>query len=100
MPGREPLRTDRGDPARIDLVRLDPGVLMPVESSRLGVLRGLVARAAWRLPAAVEEMRLLAHPGAAVRTDPAHAFYRPDEVVDESGDGGPVDREYLFLPPH
>jgi hypothetical protein len=101
MPGREPLRTDRGDPDVGDLARLDPGVLMPVDQPRLVTLRAVLARAASRFPAALEEMRLWAHPRGVSGLEANHAFYRPDDVVDESGDGGPVGSgEPRLLPPH
>jgi hypothetical protein len=101
MPGREPLRTDRGDPEVGDLARLDPGVFMPVDQPRLTTLRTILARAAWRFPAALEEMRLWTHPRSLSAPEANHAFYRPDDVVDESGDGGPVGSgEPRLLPPH
>jgi len=101
MPGREPLRTDRADLEREDLVRLDRGGFTPADQSRVAVLRALFVQAAWRFPAAIEEMRLLARPGSVPNGDVNRAFYRPDDDVDESGDGGPVEaHEERVLPPH
>lgn len=101
MPGSEPHRTDRDGLEEVGLVRLDPGVLVPHEQPRLSVLRGLVVAAVWRFPAALEELRFWGRTGAPGGTDPNRAFYRPDEVVDESGDGGPVaSGEERLLPPH
>jgi hypothetical protein len=55
----------------------------------------------WRFPAALEELRFWGRTGAPGGTDPNRAFYRPDEVVDECGDGGPVaSGEERLLPPH
>ena len=101
MPGPESRRTDRGDPQEVDFGRPDPGFLVPLEPQRPPLLRALLAGAAWRFPAALEEMRLWAHPNGPRPSDPNHAFYRPGDVVDECGDGGPVEPpEERVLPPH
>ena len=103
MPGSESLRTDRGDPERVDLARLDPGLLAPHVPPRRGV-RDWLDGVAWVFPAALEEMRLWARTGRAksLIPDPVRAFYPPDADVDESGDGGLIagsdDRH--MPPPH